>query len=459
MARQFKQLVEEIGDMAMRGKEETMREHMSLNLKEFADKVAAFNKLGESLYGSSNFSKLAEDLEEIATHAEAYTLRETEEAPFDQITIKRNMKELRGYTTEFKKVASEARSLQERMTALYEDSGRVLGRYFEIKEMGQPDGMSELQPKSEEEKIVNNNPGLREGGPGSGVVGHKSGQSVPKPKYSDTDEPWASKIRQKDAEKERFKKASAGTKFQNESVDEMCEGCGKPMSECTCESVNEADKWIQKAVNPEHKGYCTPMSKSTCTPARKALAKRFKKGIDEVAPPKPMKPKFTSAKPTGNKPEKNKWNQAKWDDIQNTGTAADEKDHLTAYFADKKPKKESVKEGVSPTGGKNAFKSMKLTHIMKEDVNDDRPKDDWMVLDVPKLRYDVAKDFEKDLKRQGFEVKRFDWKERTGGGQEFAEFFVHKKDYDEANKYAVGIYQSYANNSNTDGKKTGVVHN
>ena len=43
----------------------------------------------------------------------------------------------------------------------------------------------------------------------------------------------------------------------------------------------EEDKWIQQAVNPEHKGYCTPMTKPTCTPARKALAKRFKKGIDE----------------------------------------------------------------------------------------------------------------------------------------------------------------------------------
>jgi len=38
-------------------------------------------------------------------------------------------------------------------------------------------------------------------------------------------------------------------------------------------------KWIQKAVDPKHKGYCTPMTKSTCTPARKALALRFKKGI------------------------------------------------------------------------------------------------------------------------------------------------------------------------------------
>lgn len=45
--------------------------------------------------------------------------------------------------------------------------------------------------------------------------------------------------------------------------------------------MNEDKNWIQKAVNPEHKGYCTPMTKSTCTPRRKALAKRFKKGIED----------------------------------------------------------------------------------------------------------------------------------------------------------------------------------
>lgn len=36
-------------------------------------------------------------------------------------------------------------------------------------------------------------------------------------------------------------------------------------------------KWIQKAVNPAHKGFCTPMTKVTCTPKRKALARTFKK--------------------------------------------------------------------------------------------------------------------------------------------------------------------------------------
>lgn len=38
--------------------------------------------------------------------------------------------------------------------------------------------------------------------------------------------------------------------------------------------------WIRKAINPAHKGFCTPMSKATCTPRRKALARRFKKGGD-----------------------------------------------------------------------------------------------------------------------------------------------------------------------------------
>lgn len=36
-------------------------------------------------------------------------------------------------------------------------------------------------------------------------------------------------------------------------------------------------KWIQKAINPKHKGYCTPQTKATCTPKRKALAQTLRK--------------------------------------------------------------------------------------------------------------------------------------------------------------------------------------
>ena len=42
-------------------------------------------------------------------------------------------------------------------------------------------------------------------------------------------------------------------------------------------SMAKEGKWIQKAINPKHKGYCTPMTKKTCTPKRKALAMTLKK--------------------------------------------------------------------------------------------------------------------------------------------------------------------------------------
>lgn len=43
-------------------------------------------------------------------------------------------------------------------------------------------------------------------------------------------------------------------------------------------SIKKQGGWIQKAVNKEHLGFCTPLSKPTCTPHRKALARRFKSG-------------------------------------------------------------------------------------------------------------------------------------------------------------------------------------
>ena len=44
------------------------------------------------------------------------------------------MKELTTLSKQFGKVASEANSLQERMTGLYEDMGHILNRYYEINE-------------------------------------------------------------------------------------------------------------------------------------------------------------------------------------------------------------------------------------------------------------------------------------------------------------------------------------
>lgn len=40
------------------------------------------------------------------------------------------------------------------------------------------------------------------------------------------------------------------------------------------EAMALAEKnWIKDAINPKHKGFCTPRTKKTCTPRRLALAK------------------------------------------------------------------------------------------------------------------------------------------------------------------------------------------
>jgi len=51
-------------------------------------------------------------------------------------------------------------------------------------------------------------------------------------------------------------------------------------------TIEEAKSgWLSGAVNPAHKGYCTPMTKSTCTPRRKAFAKRAKAHNLEIGGP------------------------------------------------------------------------------------------------------------------------------------------------------------------------------
>ena len=104
-----------------------------VDVKGLTTEISSYNKLGESIFGDSNITKIAEKLSWIATQAKSHTLSETEDW-FDKITVNRNMKELTGLSNNFGKIAGEAKSLQERMGALYEDMGNILDRYYEIGE-------------------------------------------------------------------------------------------------------------------------------------------------------------------------------------------------------------------------------------------------------------------------------------------------------------------------------------
>jgi len=74
-----------------------------------------------------------------------------------------------------------------------------------------------------------------------------------------------------DTKTETTFKPNGGVKFDVPSIKKK-----KAKSGTTITKAKDG-KWIQKAINPAHKGFCTPMTKATCTPKRKALAKTLRK--------------------------------------------------------------------------------------------------------------------------------------------------------------------------------------
>ncbi len=99
--------------------------------KHFLEIISTYGQYREQMGRKSDIRNIAETLGAIADAAQEYTLREGGDW-FDRVTIKRNMGELKKLQGAFEKEAVEAQAQQQRLDALYEDMGHVLGRYFEI---------------------------------------------------------------------------------------------------------------------------------------------------------------------------------------------------------------------------------------------------------------------------------------------------------------------------------------
>jgi ribosomal protein L20A (L18A) len=102
--------------------------------RHFLEIISTYGQHREAMTRKSDIRQVAETLGAIADAASEYTLREGGDW-FDRVTIKRNMKELKSLQEKFEKEAVEAKSQEQRLEALYEDMGHVLGRYFEIAEI------------------------------------------------------------------------------------------------------------------------------------------------------------------------------------------------------------------------------------------------------------------------------------------------------------------------------------
>ena len=108
-----------------------------VDVKGLTSEISQYNQIGEAIFGKSNITQISEKLSWIANQAKSHTLQETENW-FDKITVNRNMKELTGLSKQFSKISSESEALQQRLGALYEDMGNMIGRYYEIGEKHVP---------------------------------------------------------------------------------------------------------------------------------------------------------------------------------------------------------------------------------------------------------------------------------------------------------------------------------
>jgi hypothetical protein len=102
--------------------------------KHFLEIISTYKSFSEQMRRPSDIVETAETLGGVVDAARTLTLSEAGDW-FDKVTIKRNMNELEKLDKSFDKVASEARALDERLHALYEDMGNILGRYYEIADL------------------------------------------------------------------------------------------------------------------------------------------------------------------------------------------------------------------------------------------------------------------------------------------------------------------------------------
>ena len=115
------------------------RDEQPINKFEVIEAVKNYQTIGRQLFKDNGIVEVAKQLVGIAESAQNHVLSETDDW-FDAVSVKRNMKELKGLTGQFKKAALEANAVNERLSALYEDMGNILNRYYDIDEAMDPVG-------------------------------------------------------------------------------------------------------------------------------------------------------------------------------------------------------------------------------------------------------------------------------------------------------------------------------
>jgi len=130
----LKRIVENLDKIPRNGFQENKPQLSKEQKQKLMDMVSRFNEYGKSLQVEQAISETSKALSEIAAMAETYACNEAADW-FQQETIMKDFKDLKGRVMEFSKLAKETYGNVQRLNALYEDAGHVIGRYYEIKDI------------------------------------------------------------------------------------------------------------------------------------------------------------------------------------------------------------------------------------------------------------------------------------------------------------------------------------
>jgi hypothetical protein len=124
--------------------------------RHFLEIISTYNAYQTQMNRPSEITEVAETLGAIVEAAKELAITEAGDW-FDKVTIKRNMTELEKLGHKFEKFAVEARDMDNRLHALYEDMGHILNRYYEISDIDPAVMRNRLALKTERKRSVNEN--------------------------------------------------------------------------------------------------------------------------------------------------------------------------------------------------------------------------------------------------------------------------------------------------------------
>lgn len=130
----LKQILENLGNIPRDGGAKFGNDQQKLSpqqKKDLMEKVRKFNEYGKVLRCETALMEMSKTLAEIGQMAESYAMTESGDY-FQAETVKRDFNDVKKITKDFSKLARESYGNLQQLSALYEDMGRKMERYFEI---------------------------------------------------------------------------------------------------------------------------------------------------------------------------------------------------------------------------------------------------------------------------------------------------------------------------------------